>query len=84
MIKVFEKKFFLQEIPTHGTLKFYSDMQQATIELYRDQTTVFERHCGNGNNDIYTEWQEWTQEDNSLFANYVPLDEWIEWKYGKE
>lgn len=76
MIKVFEKTFFLQEIPTHGTLKFYSDVQQAMIELYRDQKTVYARQ----GNEMYTEW---THEDNSLFANYVSVDEWIEWKYGK-
>ena len=56
-INVFERSFELSDIPEYGTLKFYSELQEAMVELYRDGDQVYKRHKGNGDADIYTTWE---------------------------
>jgi len=56
-INVFERSFELSDIPEYGTLKFYSELQEAMVELYRDGDQVYRRHCGTGRGCFWTEWE---------------------------
>jgi len=58
MIQIFERSFELSDIPEHGTFCFHSEVQEATIEIYRDGNTVYRRHCGLKHGCFWTEYVE--------------------------
>lgn len=61
-VQVFEFIFPLETIPEYGTIDFFSQMQNAHVQIYRDGEKVYRRHCGVGEGCFWTQFEEVTHE----------------------
>lgn len=57
-VRIFEVTFDLYDIPEKAVLDFYSDLQDAYVQVYRDGEKVYRRHCGTGQGSFWTQFEE--------------------------
>ncbi len=62
LVHVFERIYMLESIPEMGCIEFYSQMQNAHVQIYRKGDKVYRRHCGIGEGCFWTQYEEVTHE----------------------